>query len=469
MRNKELYESLKKLSQQTLSLMNEGKGKCGKVAIERAMHYVIDSPQSASFAYSFFSEFERLFFLKVFPDSALTTLMDEALELMMADSEIAKHLPDQNSEEFKIVSFSGFCNCLIRKEEIMRNFLMNFVNASCARHDLNLDDKTFDEFYTYFEDEFYGSHIEIRVVAPLINFSSDSKEIAIKNDLKIIKFSPQDRVEIFAPTSKDPRLFQNLESNFVIEKTFKLKKVFDGAAGTDLKLYEDIEELQTVLRLFKPEKVGFDLIKIATRNPSVLEPKIRLHVGLSSCTYTGDKYNLNGVEKDAFLKLLNCYQNIKTLYSKNSKKVLANNIMMAIKRFHYAYGRPLYEDKLIDFIIAFEALFLKDDERDDMRYRLSLRTAYFLKNKEDDERERKGIYDHIYEAYGKRSKIVHGERAKDIELSSDFIAYIENYLRLSIKTVLEKSSYDKKHEDFINKLGLCILGFKEDSHAQQIV
>lgn len=458
MQNKELYESLKKLCQQTLTLMKDRKGKCGNVAIERIMRYVIDSPQSASFEYSFFSEFEKLFFLKVYPDSTLTPYIEEVVKQMTADQEIAKHLPDQNAEEPKIVWFLGFCVCLVREWDIIQNFLMNFVNASCARSDLNWGDKIFDEYYQYFEDEFYGNHVEIRVVAPLINFGMDSEEINVMDGLKIVKQTSQDRIEIFAPPDKRS-LLKSLSLDFAIEKTFQVQKSVNGDAETDLNLYEDAAEVQTALRLFKSEKAGFDVVKITTRNPSVLHPTIHLRAGLSTCNFSGNKYTLNDAEKGDFVKFLNLYREVKT--SPSSNGVFANNVMVAIKRFTYAYERLSIEDKLIDSVIGFEALFLKNDEREDMRYRLSLRTACFLENEKD---KRVETFDFIHDAYGKRSKIVHGGRRKSEELSTDFIARVENYLRSSIKKILVESLYKKSHKDFIKELDYHILGC--DVHAR---
>ena len=59
-------------------------------------------------------------------------------------------------------------------------------------------------------------------------------------------------------------------------------------------------------------------------------------------------------------------------------------------------------------MVAFEAIFLKGDEQQELSYKLSLRAAYLLA---ENARERKDIFDFMHLAYKARSKIVHGERA----------------------------------------------------------
>jgi len=78
---------------------------------------------------------------------------------------------------------------------------------------------------------------------------------------------------------------------------------------------------------------------------------------------------------------------------------------VAIRRFNFSYERKLPEDKLIDHITAFEALYLKG-AGEELGYRLALRCAYFLGK---DEGERKKIFEILKGAYNARSKIVHGE------------------------------------------------------------
>ena len=66
------------------------------------------------------------------------------------------------------------------------------------------------------------------------------------------------------------------------------------------------------------------------------------------------------------------------------------------------------EDRLIDYMIAFEALYLNDtgaQERGEMRFRLALRVAQFLRELN----QQKSLYREMRAAYNMRSSIVHGD------------------------------------------------------------
>lgn len=108
----------------------------------------------------------------------------------------------------------------------------------------------------------------------------------------------------------------------------------------------------------------------------------------------------------------------------------SRSIEIALRRFHSAY-RGNFEARLIDQMIAFEALYLEEDQ--ELSYRLALRTAFLL---EKDPEQRKHIFDIMKAAYKLRSKIVHGnEKPIEKELKNT-IPITEDYLRQSIRKFL---------------------------------
>ncbi len=131
---------------------------------------------------------------------------------------------------------------------------------------------------------------------------------------------------------------------------------------------------------------------------------------------------------------------------------------VAIRRFNFSYDRRLPEDKLIDFITAFEALFLKGVEGE-LSYRLALRCAYFLGK---DEEERKKIFEILRGAYDARSKIVHGEptlsksfnkilNKLNLKSLAELSIQVEEYLRKSIKMFLDYLQ-SKSHDEIIEEI-----------------
>lgn len=79
---------------------------------------------------------------------------------------------------------------------------------------------------------------------------------------------------------------------------------------------------------------------------------------------------------------------------------------LALRRFDMAYSRELDEDRLIDYWIALEALFLKREERQELSYRAALRMARFLGSSPD---ERVQIFHKVKRSYSVRSSVVHGD------------------------------------------------------------
>ena len=53
--------------------------------------------------------------------------------------------------------------------------------------------------------------------------------------------------------------------------------------------------------------------------------------------------------------------------------------MISLRRFNYSLTSFRYDDKLIDMVIAFEALLFKNGEKNELLYRLKIRTAKLLR------------------------------------------------------------------------------------------
>jgi hypothetical protein len=108
----------------------------------------------------------------------------------------------------------------------------------------------------------------------------------------------------------------------------------------------------------------------------------------------------------------------------NWRKV--TGIDIAIQRYNSAYrGDPVA--RLIDHMIAFEALYLGDIQ--ELQYKLAIRSACLLAK---DKKTRKRIFNDIKRAYKIRSQILHGNTLPNKENLEEIIAKTEEYLRQSI-------------------------------------
>jgi hypothetical protein len=115
----------------------------------------------------------------------------------------------------------------------------------------------------------------------------------------------------------------------------------------------------------------------------------------------------------------------------------------SIHRFNLAFDRRLLVDRIVDLVIAAEALFLSDlgaKDRGELRFRFALRAAKFIQHPSYGERE---IFRIMRQAYDARSVIVHGGSPDDTRLPDDqsanlatFIDTIEELIRLGLCKVL---------------------------------
>ena len=80
-------------------------------------------------------------------------------------------------------------------------------------------------------------------------------------------------------------------------------------------------------------------------------------------------YTLNKMEKGEFVAFWN------TIDKLDLERPAT--LSVAVRRFNYAYERHHLEDKLVDFMVAFEALFFKEGEFGEFRHKLSTRVARF--------------------------------------------------------------------------------------------
>ena len=99
---------------------------------------------------------------------------------------------------------------------------------------------------------------------------------------------------------------------------------------------------------------------------------------------------------------------------------------VAARRLFLGMERRLLLDRIIDYMIGLEAMYLPDGN-EELSFRLSLRAALLLYS---DPLERKEIYNFLRKMYKVRSNIVHGNK---YTLNKDEINKLEEILRMSLK------------------------------------
>ena len=124
---------------------------------------------------------------------------------------------------------------------------------------------------------------------------------------------------------------------------------------------------------------------------------------------------------------------------------------IASERWRKSKTHQNSEDKIIDLCIAFESLYLSGIN-DELKFRLSVRAAWFLGKNKDDRKRLLTVFKKIYDC---RSTIIHGGelRKRTVTIDnetipvSELITEAQDLCQKSIVKILKKYSEDGKYPD----------------------
>jgi hypothetical protein len=186
---------------------------------------------------------------------------------------------------------------------------------------------------------------------------------------------------------------------------------------------EAINDVVTSLRLVGAERVAA---------PDLLQGTVERTFGLGfggGMTSSGERARLGSSDIDVGV----CAQAQDVARRLTAARKIAT-LRLALRRFDFASQRLRVEDRLIDAWIALEALFLPG-ERDELRYRVSLRMAYFLSA---DAVERRTTFQQVRRSYDARSAIVHGHEPAQLNETATYT--VEVLRRALLKAIEEPDS-----------------------------
>jgi hypothetical protein len=109
---------------------------------------------------------------------------------------------------------------------------------------------------------------------------------------------------------------------------------------------------------------------------------------------------------------------------------------IALRRFTDGYERIKLEDRIIDYMIGLEALYLQGESPSEISYKLAHRISVLLA---DNKEQRQKLFLKMKDSYKLRSHIVHGLK---YELNQEETWFVEDQLRLSIKKFLKTPKPD---------------------------
>ena len=358
-------------------------------------------------------------------------------EIVSADQNISSHL------ETLVGTFMG--RSRFQLDDLIFKPLSPFLKDTGI---IAFDESVFEAEYSKIERDLYSTDIEFERLTPLCGFSTDSPDIVLGPNLSIVKLSESEITQLLSLGIKigesfGPENFIHHMHQFAIKLTYCLPKVIgdekiEGSVESHNPYIKgDTEQdILNALRLFKEGKVY--PINTVTKSKSIFFAGVSYNFGSPARSFMRNKFQLTGSEKDSFVEFWKLYQGT-TIPQKHFLSV-------AIRRFSQANERDSVEDKIIDYLISAEALFLSSGGsfQGELKYRLSHRAAMFIESETEKQRN---IFKFMQKAYDVRSAIVHGATPKLPKKEDDsqftleeFCQDVENYLRFSLNKAIELAS-----------------------------
>ena len=292
---------------------------------------------------------------------------------------------------------------------------------------------------------FYADVFHYRYFAPISNFSSEQDTIELSVNFKIVKISKEDKERFLIGPDTFHSVFSDVAfKEFAFELTIdQEKRIGEHSPSQDnpeTKARQLFDKACASLRLYKEGLVGFNRIWSLNQNWDFFGTSSSFSNGPAN--FYGEKMHLSKDEIPEYLDLLKMYEGIS---DKNR-----NKIVNAVNRLSLGTERARPEDKILDFFIGLESLFLNDKDPE-LKYRLSLYMAHWLGQDVDD---RKKIFGIISKGYDQRSFIVHGGNAKnDLNVNGSVLPIdlhaksVGDYLRQATKKFVKESYNQNKTEN----------------------
>jgi hypothetical protein len=280
-------------------------------------------------------------------------------------------------------------------------------------------DETFNKIYKFLEEQLCTENIPPNVFcAPLFNFKMNTeKELNFEDYLCVRRM-----------TSIEKNLGKIFLKDLLSEKHYRELKLAICWVADDSKRQSkseyDNDDILTVMRLLKQEPVQAPYVLTYPAEPlfgrSIKEMSIH-EVG--SPLLHGKTYSLTENDAQQLLAIWHGYRDSR------AKKKYA----IAFDKFEDVYKKVRADDRIIDCWVGLENIYLRGI-KDELRYRASIRIAYFLGSNSD---ERQRLYKEAMNSYDIRSKLVHGGRVteKSIKVAAQVAL---SHLRDSLHFVLNE-------------------------------
>ena len=293
------------------------------------------------------------------------------------------------------------------------------------------DEGIFDELFDDLRRDIESLDITVTELSPLMNVEIESDQIQVDHNIQVRRLSTDELEGWLNPvdagfpfTSSRLTFHELLRLKSAIEVIYQKKRY--APSGSTVEAHEKVWRLVTAMRLLTDASPR---VAFVARTLSCLARGFGTWEGPLPLLGPSAK-----IEKSQESRLVELYRKVES--SPNLTK-----IKLGLARWNSAGDRLTEEDRLIDYWIALESLFVPET-RQRVTHRTAQRIAAFLGS---DGGERGRIYEQMKESYNLRSEIVHGSiRKRERKLpSGELINVTRSYLRQSLLKTLESGvSFD---------------------------
>lgn len=291
------------------------------------------------------------------------------------------------------------------------------------------DEGIFSELFEGLQREIESPDITVTELSPLMRVEIESRQIDVDNNLQLRQLSTDEIEGWLNPPipgvqfSLQPLTFHELiDLQSAIEVCYQQKRFAPFGSSADA--HDKVSRLLTAMRL------------LTDASPSVAFTEMQtsgfFNQGFGSYSVfrvlrLGGSAKIKKSEESGLVEL----------YGRLKSSPCLTKMGLSLARWNSAGDRLTEDDRLIDYWIAFESLFVPDSTQE-LSYRTALRIAAFLGPTGS---ERGQIYKHMKQSYDLRSRIVHGsvrKRKKDLP-SGELVNVTRSYLRQTLLKMLKSS------------------------------
>jgi hypothetical protein len=422
-KNEEVYRSAKSLVVAVMELINCKIMEGMKIPYEIKQKYKVNNDNSCSFTYEPIISVWQLLFRMETEIHALPEY-NKYVDAMRVDVEMSKHI------DTLVGTWSS--RCRFTAGQYIDSLLQKQILAWVERR--GFDKTTFDNDYLALESFFYTQTIEMVSMSFLQNFVSEVPLVQLPPGLRIRELNLEERGNLVSETNAFPfsRHVVPLGTKYVIELEYSTKKVF-GEGNPEQMPQPEVDAIDKINKVL----IALRLFKTGAVKNSFIITRYKSYVPIGGTTFSGSFSDVPAFGNTYTLKASELAE-----FSKFWEKIENSSMnTVALRRFSYSYGRENVEDKLIDLMIALEALFLQGEKAGASSGLIISIACSALIGKTKVEREQ--IRKRIDSAYNLRNKIVHGiefnrfkkdkNTGANIDILQETATEIESYLRESLK------------------------------------